>query len=529
MRRDAWAASDSTWRHGLLQRLDDINSELERQAPAVLARQAERSEAPTDYQRQCQAILERLRTDCAALDQNSTTTAAKTLAAPTMAPPAIPSHTSAPPALPGSPSLGALRPMAIDANPAFASTTGSAPVAERDNDAELGETDAITNESILAYANSSGQLADHMASRLRVGLWIATASCGAVVASVSALFVATLMDASQSSSTVHALPASIAQLDPGKTKASLSSDYRLGDLADARAAGTPMGWLRASLTPSPSGAAKVEPAVASSDRTSALSQTKRPQLIADLFVRREDIGAIPIGLRLEASNSEDYSRHTILIRDLPDGASVSHGAKVGPRTWALPPQAMEHAKLALADDARETVDIRVELVDAVGEPVTRTRFRVRLLPKSAPEAVTVTAALDADRRRLEAMAAQAASSRSAAPSADPPKTTLVPRVKTAKAPENDQQSSGSGSPSTASKQAVAAKTTDDEDDAKPKPRKPHTAKVPSPPSALGARVAPPPATPATAAAKPAPAAAPSKWLGTAPEWSPFSNGPSNSR
>jgi hypothetical protein len=590
MRSDAWAAKDSPWRHGLMQRLEDIDTELNRQVPRVLADQAERSEQPSSYQRQCQDILERLRRDCSAIDAPAGATpieetAAGPLPQPVAAVPSVvvpidlsarlgsisrvfprPQETCAHPALTAAPApvilpAGSITPlldriarrttadrgepgvasvstlMSVAPGQATTATQTTAVAVTSDTrlqphpDDRIGADTPITNETILEYASTSGDLADRMARRLRVGLWVVTATSGVALASVSALFVATLMDASQRTSTVHALPAGVSVASrPIKTVAvgtlgadTSGPDYSgLGSawqtLRQGHHAGSPQSHVKlAALTPAPEAprAAALEKAVFRADAVAGQPvqqpvASPRPRLIADLFVRREDLGSIPISLQLDGVASKEFERHAVLVRDLPDGATLSVGQRVGPRTWSLPIGAMQEARLTLPATVADSIDIRVELVDPVGDLVTRTRLRIRTMtaPKLGPSPDMV-AALEAEKARLQAALVQAEKKLAVPARVDKVvEKVVVERPAPARrqtASHSDDEDSGSSSPPARKSKPPSGTASGD---ASSSPTR--TAKLPSKPSALGA-----------VPAKPIEPAPTKSFIGKQPEWSPF--------
>lgn len=505
MRNDNSPSTDGSWRQGLLQRLEDINTELEREAPRVLARHAEACETPSNYQRQCRDILEQLRHDCADMDARNGTTA---LPAPTPMPPAAQPLVRP---MPGEHATQLDRPQILPAQ-----TASSA-----DHEPAL-EIPAISNESILAYASSSNLLAESMAERLKIGLWVGVAACMVIVASVSGLLVARLIDASQSTSAKQAPPARSAPATARKptSVAPVESAERAAASPDISAFAAGIAWLKGTSATASAHAAVAKPP--------KLTLSQRPQLIADMFVRRDDKGAIPIALRLDGAEGLEFERHVVLFRDLPEGANLSHGSRVGPRVWSLSPKAMEHVILALPESVANVVDMRVELVDPLGELLSRTRLRLRLQDTPAPRIalgnLDLIIADQIERRRLDLLAREsvALARMAAAEAASATQRSPAPTIARAE-------------PTPAAKPAPAAASSakdDEEEDEEPAPKpvkvvKRATARVP-PPSALGA---PPPkptsGSERSAAAKPA--AKLSRLIGSGPEWSPFRAGGTDSR
>jgi len=494
MGKDITSLADGTWRQGLLQRLEDINTELERQAPRVLAEHAERCETPSAYQRQCQDILEKLRQDCAVIEADG----------------------SPPAANPPAPVLSA------------ADGFGAAPTSLRSDTGDIGYDDeadpdepAITNESILAYANSSSLLAETTALRLKVGFWVAGGACLVVAASASALLVSSILDAgpdTRKAATVHQTTSQV-----GSSAPKPEADRGTGTTPLASV----LAWLTGASATSPANAAGTSAPAALASQAQKPGARPRPQLIADMPVRRADARAIPLALRLEGASHGEFERHVVLIRDLPEAATVGAGRRVGPRTWAVPPSMMEKVTLGLPDDVAETVDLRVELVDPAGEPLTRTRLRLRLIEQPKPEAAEQRlAAIHADqaeRQRLNALIRESIDrSRAAAEAAAREEAAKVQALRAEAA--------------TAVKPSRLAKTSeeaDEEADEAPKPKatkKAQSAKSLARPSALGAPPSQPlPATGSVAPAPPASAKLPKRLIGAGPEWSPFRKDATDSR
>jgi hypothetical protein len=406
----------------------------------------------------------------------------------------------------------------------------------------------VTNETILAYASTSGVIADRMARRLKVGLWVGSATCGVALASLSALFVATMMDASQSTSTVHALPAGVAVPPKAVRTVALAPPASGNSEPDYSGLGSALGWIRANhamaeaTTQAPvrtaslthAAAPAVEKAVFRAEPVASLraqsATSQRPRLIADIFVRREDAAAIPISLQLDGASSSDFERHAILVRDLPAGAALSVGSRVGPRTWSLPIGAIETARLTLPPNAAETTDLRVELVDPVGEPVTRTRLRIRMMtsPGLGPNPEMI-AALQAEKAKLAAALEKA--EKKLASTAAAQSEAVARAEKAAADAARVAQAKAKAKTATAAK-PVEAEVVEEEAPAPVKRKSSpaasssenRVAKLPSRPSALGASSQTAPASGQANRQAPASSGSISGWVTKSPDWSPFLNG-----
>jgi hypothetical protein len=189
---------------------------------------------------------------------------------------------------------------------------------------------------------------------------------------------------------------------------------------------------------------------------------------------------------------------------------------------------MEKVTLGLPDDAAETVDLRVELVDPAGEPLTRTRLRLRLIEQPKPEAAEQRLAAfhadQAERQRLNALIRESiARSRAAAEI----EAREAAAIASAARPSPDVTP-------VAMAALTAKKSEDDEDqDEAPKPKatkKAQSARSLARPSALGAPPSQPlPAAGSFAPAPPRSAAQPKRLIGAGPEWSPFRKDATDSR
>ncbi|MGD9827646.1 MAG: hypothetical protein AB7E70_13025 [Hyphomicrobiaceae bacterium] len=79
------------------------------------------------------------------------------------------------------------------------------------------------------------------------------------------------------------------------------------------------------------------------------------------------------------SGSTLYPLHLLMIRNLPEGITLSHGMRVAPGIWAVSPQELEALTLSLPATPLDRFDISVELLDSEDRPVAQSSFGVRVV------------------------------------------------------------------------------------------------------------------------------------------------------
>jgi hypothetical protein len=97
----------------------------------------------------------------------------------------------------------------------------------------------------------------------------------------------------------------------------------------------------------------------------------------DLPIRRSERASAPFSLEITGAEQADAMR--VVLRDVPEAASLSNGQRQDEHTWLLRPADLDNLRLSMREDTPDAFNVTIEVAAATGDAAARSIARVRLL------------------------------------------------------------------------------------------------------------------------------------------------------
>jgi hypothetical protein len=101
----------------------------------------------------------------------------------------------------------------------------------------------------------------------------------------------------------------------------------------------------------------------------------------DLPIRRSERASAPFPLEITGAAPADAMR--VVLRDVPEAASLSSGERQDEHTWLLRPADLDNLRLSMREGAPDAFNVTIEVAAATGDAAARSIARVRLLDAPA--------------------------------------------------------------------------------------------------------------------------------------------------
>jgi hypothetical protein len=101
----------------------------------------------------------------------------------------------------------------------------------------------------------------------------------------------------------------------------------------------------------------------------------------DLPIRRSERASVPFSLEITGAEQADAMR--VVLRDVPEAASLSNGQRQDEHTWLLRPADLDNLRLSMREDTPDAFNVTIEVAAATGDAAARSIARVRLLDAPA--------------------------------------------------------------------------------------------------------------------------------------------------
>lgn len=101
----------------------------------------------------------------------------------------------------------------------------------------------------------------------------------------------------------------------------------------------------------------------------------------DLPIRRSERASAPFSLEITGAEQADAMR--VVLRDVPEAASLSNGRRQDEHTWLLRPADLDNLRLSMREDTPDAFNVTIEVAAATGNAAARSIARVRLLDAPA--------------------------------------------------------------------------------------------------------------------------------------------------
>ena len=101
----------------------------------------------------------------------------------------------------------------------------------------------------------------------------------------------------------------------------------------------------------------------------------------DLPIRRSERANAPFSLEITGAEPADAMR--VVLRDVPEAASLSSGERQDEHTWLLRPADLDNLRLSMREGAPDAFNVTIEVAAATGDAAARSIARVRLLDAPA--------------------------------------------------------------------------------------------------------------------------------------------------
>ena len=109
----------------------------------------------------------------------------------------------------------------------------------------------------------------------------------------------------------------------------------------------------------------------------------------DLPIRRSERASAPFPLEITGAAPADAMR--VVLRDVPEAASLSSGERQDEHTWLLRPADLDNLRLSMREGAPDAFNVTIEVAAATGDAAARSIARVRLLDAPARPELPATA------------------------------------------------------------------------------------------------------------------------------------------